>query len=185
MKKALVFIMMITITAGVAFAQVSEKKLSKAEKKAARKEKEEKQLQQIIALLHSQHWVLEANTLYDRQNQSYQINPTTNFVIVKGESGAIQLSFNQVVGWNGVGGITLDGKVLDYEVDLGKKGNAPQVTLRFQGNAGVGSARIFLTVNSSGQATARYTGDHGQLITFAGQLVSLQNSRVYKGMSLF
>ncbi len=185
MKKIILFMLLGAFMSTFAYAQVSEKKLSRAEKKAARKAKEEAQIQEMLALLQSKHWVLEANTLYNRQNQAFQINPTLNFVGVNGDNGAIQLSLGNVMGWNGVGGVTLDGQILDYQVQAGKNNQAPQVTMRFRGNAGVGSARIVITVNASGQATAKYTGDQGQRITFAGQLVSLANSSVYKGQSLF
>lgn len=185
MKKVVVLLLMIAISAASTFAQVSEKKLSKAEKKAMRKEKEEKQLEEITTMIHAKAWVIEAHTVYDRTNRSYQINPTLNFVGVNGDEGAIQLGFDGVSGWNGIGGITLDGKITDYEIKEGKQGQAPTLTLRFQGRAGIGSARIIITVNSSGQATARYTGDHGDRVTFAGQIVPLAESRVYKGQSFF
>ncbi len=185
MRKIILLMLLGVMTVSFTYAQVSEKKLSKAEKKAARKQKEEEQMKQIIALLQSQHWVIEATTVYNRKNVPFQLNPTLNFFGVKGNTAALQLGFDQLVGWNGVGGITLAGKVVNYKLDTGKKGNTPQVTLRFQGNAGVGSAQVYVTVNASGQATARYIGDQGQRVTFSGQLVSLANSTVYKGQSLF
>ena len=185
MKNIVVILMMIVLSTTSTFAQISEKDLSRAEKKALRKEKEEKQMEEIIQLLHSKAWVIETHTVYDRYNQSYQMNQTLNFIGVKGEEGAIQLSFDGILGWNGVGGITLEGKVTSYEVKEGKKGNTPQVNLRFQGKAGIGSARINITVISSGQATARYSGDQGDRLTFSGQLVAIGNSSVYKGQSLF
>jgi len=68
-----------------------------------------------------------------------------------------------------------------------KEGNGksgPTLNLRFQGR-GIGSAMINVTVNSSGQATARVNGDFGDRITFAGTIKALEESTVYKGQSLF
>ncbi len=160
------------------------KKPTKEEKKELRKQQQEENFQKIQAILESQQWIVEANMVFDRYNQSYQLNPTINFVGVDKKNGAIQLGFDGLVGWNGVGGVTLEGSVTKYELKENKKNSAPQVNLRFQGR-GTGSATIDISVNTSFQATARVNGDFGSRITFQGQLVPLEESRVYKGQSLF
>jgi hypothetical protein len=164
-----------------AFAQ-QEKKLSKKERKQQKKKEQEEQRQAILLLLNNKEWVIEAHTVFDRYNQSYQLNPSINFVGVKQQEGAIQLGFDGLIGWNGVGGVTIDGKVTKYEVEEGKE--SPSVVVRFQGR-GVGSATINVSVNTSGQARARVTGDFGERITFSGIIRSLEESIVYKGQSLF
>ena len=161
-----------------------QKKLSKKEKKELKARQLEEQKQAIIDLLESKSWVIEAHTVYDRYNQSYQLNPTINFVGVKNDEGALQLGFNGLIGWNGVGGVTIDGKVTRYEVKDEKKDKTPTVVLRFQGR-GIGSATINVAVNTSGQATARVSGDFGERISFSGLIKSLEESVVYKGQSLF
>ncbi len=161
-----------------------QKKLSKKEKKELKARQLEEQKQAIVDLLESKSWVIEAHTVYDRYNQSYQLNPTINFVGVKNDEGALQLGFNGLIGWNGVGGVTIDGKVTRYEVKDEKKDKTPTVVLRFQGR-GVGSATINVAVNTSGQATARVSGDFGERISFSGLIKSLEESVVYKGQSLF
>ncbi len=167
----------------ISFAQET-KKLSKKEKKELRKQQQLEQKKAILDLLISKQWVIEAHTVFDRYNQSYQINPSINFVGIKGEEGALQLGFNGLIGWNGVGGVTIDGSVTKYELKEGKENQSPAVNLRFQGR-GVGSATINITVNTSGQATARVSGDFGDRITFSGFIKSLDESVVYKGQSLF
>lgn len=161
-----------------------QKKLSKKERKELKKKQQAEQKQAIILLLNSKAWVIEAHTVFDRYNQSYQINPSINFVGVKGEEGALQLGFNGLIGWNGVGGVTVDGNVTKYEIKEGNEKSSPAVNLRFQGR-GVGSATISVTINTSGQATARVNGDFGDRITFSGIIKPLAESTVYKGQSLF
>ncbi len=172
-----------TISVDISVAQ-EKKKLSKKEKKELKKELELEKRKAIMELLLSQEWIIEAHTVYDKHNQSYQISPTTNFVCIKGEDGIIQLGFDGLIGWNGVGGITLDGKVTSYKIIEGKKNNNPSINLRFQGR-GVGSANINITVNSSSQANAKVSGDFGDRVTFSGVLKSKDESAVYKGQSLF
>ena len=173
----------IIITINTSVAQEN-KKLSRKEKKELKKQKQAEQKKAILELLESKTWVIEAHTVFDRYNQSYQINPTINFVGINGEEGALQLGFDGLIGWNGVGGVTIDGSVTKYEIKEGKESGSPSVNLRFQGR-GVGSATINITVNSSGQANARVSGDFGDRITFSGMIKSIEESAVYKGQSLF
>jgi hypothetical protein len=174
---------MFLVNTNYIFAQ-EEKKLSKKERKELKKQQQIEKKQAIMALLDSKSWVIEAHTVFDRYNQSYQLNPSINFVGIKDDEGALQLGFNGLIGWNGVGGITVDGSVTKYEIKEGKADTGPTVNLRFQGR-GIGSATINLTINTSGQATARVSGDFGDRITFSGMIKSLEESNVYKGQSLF
>jgi len=183
MKFLAIWVIIFTASTTFSFAQ-QEKKLSKKERKELRSQQLAEQKEAIVALLNSKAWVIEAHTVFDRYNQSYQLNPTINFVGVNGDEGALQLGFNGLIGWNGVGGVTVDGKVTKYEVKEGKPNSGPTLVLRFQGRA-MGSATISVTVNTSGQATARVNGDFGDRITFSGMLKSLEESTVYKGQSLF
>ena len=159
-------------------------KLSRKERKELKKQEQIAQKKAILDLLYKKAWVIEAHTVFDRYNQSYQLNPTINFVGVNGDEGAMQLGFDGLIGWNGVGGVTIDGKVTKYEIKEGKENQSPTANLRFQGR-GVGSASINISVNTSGQATARVSGDFGDRITFSGIIKSLEESSVYKGQSLF
>ncbi|NJN26288.1 MAG: DUF4251 domain-containing protein [Cyclobacteriaceae bacterium] len=159
--------------------------------KISKKERKELELQQQIAqkkamldLLESQEWVLEAHTVFDRYNVSYQINPTINFVGIQGTNGVMQLGFDELIGWNGVGGVTIQGNVTKYELKAGKAKGNPVVTLRFQGR-GMGAATLAISVNPTGQAMAKVNGDFGDRIIFSGIIKALSESAVYQGSSLF
>lgn len=173
----------VLIFSSASFGQESHK-LSKKERKELKKKEQLEQKRALLELLHSREWVIEAHTVFDRYNQSYQLNPSINFVGVKGNEGALQLGFDGLIGWNGVGGVTIDGTVTQYEVKEGKENQSPSANIRFQGR-GVGSASINISLNTSGQATAKVSGDFGDRITFSGMIKPLDESVVYKGQSLF
>lgn len=183
MRFLIICIGLLFVTSNALFAQETQK-LSRKERKELKKQQLLAQKKAILDLLYSKEWVIEAHTVFDRYNQSYQLNPTINFVGVKGDEGALQLGFDGLIGWNGVGGVTIDGNVTKYEIKEGKENQSPIANLRFQGR-GVGSATINITVNTSGQATARVSGDFGSRITFSGIIKPLDESVIYKGQSLF
>jgi len=134
-------------------------------------------------IFEEQSFVLEANTVYGKRGRSYIMNSTINFVKLDQGTGVLQLGFDQIVGWNGVGGITLDGRVRNYEVIKGTdKNKMPSVKFDMNG-ASVGWASVMITVNSSGMATAYVSGNFGERITFAGPLKDLKESSTYQGMT--
>ena len=140
-------------------------------------------IKKYTEIFEQKSFVLEANTVYSKRGESFQMNSSINFVKLEKGVGVLQLGFNQLVGWNGVGGITLDGNVSNYEVDKGDGTKMPSVSFNMNGTTGGGTVRI--NVNSSGMATATVDGNFGDRITFSGPLKSLKESSVYQGTTLF
>ena len=135
-------------------------------------------------LFEQKSFVIEANTVYSKKGRSFQMNSSINFVKLNEGTGVLQLAFNQIVGWNGVGGITLDGKVRNYKINKGDGSKMPSVQFDMNGTLGWGTVRI--SVNSSGNARATVDGGtSGDRITFSGQLVPLKESGTYQGQTLF
>ena len=165
------------------------KDLSKEEKKALRKAKKEEDkrkreeaLIEYEKIAEMREWVVEAYTVYNKQGQSYQMDPTINFVGVFKEETTVQLSFNGIMGWNGVGGITLDGKIGKYEYTC--DGKSVSIAMSAMGS-GLGNVEIYLTVSGDGNGRASVSGNWGDRITFQGKFVSLEESRVYKGSTTY
>jgi|LGVF01.1.fsa_nt_gb hypothetical protein len=133
-------------------------------------------------IFNDKSFVVEANTVYSKRGQSFQVNSTINFVRLKEGEGTLQLGFDQIVGWNGVGGITLDGKVRNYTVIEGDESKMPRVKFDMNGPS-IGWATVNITVNSSGMARATVDGNFGERITFSGPLKTLEESGTFKGMT--
>ena len=154
------------------------------EKKNERKGQEMAAIEKVNGLLMSKEWVLEAVTVQGKRGgQVYNLNPNLNFVSVNSEEEAIvQLSFNNLIGWNGVGGITLEGKIGKYEYSSDKK--SLNITMSAMGS-GLGVVDMFITVSGDGNGRASISGNWGDRITFQGKFVSLEESTVYKGTTTY
>ena len=60
---------------------------------------------------------MEADHVVFKYGNMAYVNSNTNFVSVKGDKAVVQVAFNiPVSGPNGIGGVTVDGSVSDYEV---------------------------------------------------------------------
>ena len=165
------------------------KNLTKEEKKAMRKAKKEEDkrkreeaLKSFEEYAENREWVVEAYMVFDKQGQSFQMDPSINFVSVAGEETVIQLSFNGIMGWNGVGGITLEGKIGKYEHSA--DGKSVSITMTAMGSA-LGIVDIFLSVTGDGNGRVTVSGNWGDRITFQGKFVSLEESSVFKGTTTY
>jgi len=189
-RKVIITTSLICLVIGfTTIAQDAESVDMKSMSKKERKEYKEKQAienkKKIIALLHSKSWVLEATSLQVKNGQTFQLQPTLNFVGADKEIVTVQLGSSFMLGPNGVGGITMDGKPSKYQVNEGKKPtSAVSLTMMVSGPA-MGTLSIFLTISTSGNATASMTDLHGQRLTYRGDFRSLAESRVFKGMTTF
>ena len=188
MKKIIVFLglvfCLVCIIDSNAQTSKEERKEAKAEKKVAKLKKDSIANSQLKALVMTQAFVLEANTLYARTGQSYILNSTTNFVGFDGKNSTIQLAFDQLVGWNGVGGVTLDGSITKMEILDNKKGLGFSVNVTVRQKAG-GIVTMIFRVSTDGNARVDMSGTFGEKLTYQGSIVSLAETNVYKGTTLY
>lgn len=181
-------IIVLLLFVGLSFSATTVNAQSKREQRKAerveRKEQEKQQLEanieKLLSLVEERQLVLEAHTIYDRRQNSYPVSPSTNFVAINGKYATIQIAFPGAIGRNGLGGVTIDGRVSSYEVSHKKK-NAP-ITINAQvSSATLGNSTLTLRIYDNGTARASIRGSFGSEISFAGNLVNLENTTVYKG----
>jgi hypothetical protein len=156
------------------------KKLQKEQKKADQAAEEERMSEVTNFMVHQQQFVLEADYLSDKYGQRVPVTPTINFVLVDSLVGTVQFGSAQAVGYNGVGGVTVDGRITKYEYSVvGKKEDSYSIRLILMSS--LGTYDITLMVNSQGYADAQIRGNWSGQLNYHGKLVPLTLSRVYKG----
>ena len=148
------------------------------EQKAAEMEVKFKGMQN---LLEDQSFVLEADYLgngYDR----HPVVSTLNFIMVDSSATIVQTGNNFGVGYNGVGGLTVEGKVSKYVIVRDKKRKSFTVTWNM--SSAVGFYNISMVVSASGRATATLTGNTSGRLVYDGWLVPASESRTYQGSKI-
>jgi hypothetical protein len=160
------------------------RRLQKEQRKAEQADELERMGKLTEYMVSSRHFVLEADFLSDRQGSRVPVEPTLNFIIVDSLNGTIQLGSAQTVGYNGVGGATVDGRISSYEYSaIGKNKNSYSVIMNFMSS--IGTYYITLMVNADGKTDASVRGNWSGVLNYHGQLVPLDESRIYKGYSTF
>jgi hypothetical protein len=108
----------------------------------------------------------------------------TNFISVKGNRAVVQISPSDfAAGPNGVGGVTVDGRISGQEYRVGKKGLA---TYSFS-VTGIGinaQIEIYLTPGTNQASATIYPNFNANTVWIQGNIVPYENSRVIEGSSL-
>ena len=188
MKKAITIIAALLI-AMAAYPQ--EQELSKREKKKLEKElrkeqaaKEGEMKAQVVALMvEYQRFVLEADMLRGKTGDQVQVSSNLNFIASDSITGVIQIGQNAYVGLNGVGGITVEGPVSNYKYTVNEKNGVFNVSYNLRSTTGTYDIRM--TIFPDGRADATVSSNWPGQLNYAGYLVPLAQSRVYKGSTTF
>lgn len=144
--------------------------MSREERKAYREKKLAEDHAITGAILEGKAWVLEAHTLQDLYGESYTISPNINFIGIEDDQLTVQLGPHHDVGYNGVGGITLDSRVSSYEISEGKRKNSGYTITLSLMNSLMGSSRIVVNVSPDDTASATLTTMEGERITYGAEL---------------
>lgn len=160
-----------------------QKKLAKEQKRAEQAEKRNEQAAIIKHLLDSQMFVLEADYISDGRGQRIQVISSINFVAIDSTLGLLQIGSPSGLGWNGVGGITVEGKISKYELKTieGKRGTSYALSIVVMSSIGIYDVHFRISPSGYSDATVRSTVS-GQL-KYSGHIVPISQSKVYKGLS--
>ncbi len=139
---------------------------------------------QAIAAVKNQDFVLEAQTVSFKNGASVFVNSNTTFISVKGDRAVVQISPSDFAsGPNGVGGVTVDGRISGQEYRVGKRG---QATYSFN-VMGVGinaQVEIYLTPGTNQASATVYPNFNSNTVWLKGNIVPYDNSNAIEGMSL-
>jgi len=168
-----------------AFAQeqvVSKKemrKLKRAIKKAEQAEYDRDMHQKASKAIEESTFVLKASTLYGRKGTSKMVSDDINFISVNGEEVVVQIAYSDLPGLNGLGGVTLKGRISGKELKTDRRGNT-YVNFHVMGIPLSADIRICLS-GGSNNADARInaTTSRGK-ITFDGKILPLEDAYVYQ-----
>lgn len=185
--KVINMLFVLLLVSVAAFAQET-KEDKKAAKKARKAEQERIALENTETLriiCATKMFVLEAQTLRGGSGMTFNLNPNTNFVGFDGENSTIQLSFNNLAGWNGVGGVTVDGKIVKFDIKAKEGKPGFNMDINVQNKGGGGLVIMSFRVSSDGNANVDMRGNWGERLSFQGRIVPLSQTTVYKGTPMF
>ena len=82
----------------------------------------------LDSMLNSRSFVLQANILENKYGDMVNVVPNLNFIQVTGSTGVLQTGSVSGTGFNGVGGVTAEGKLSSWSISK----NTKRMTLNVQ-----------------------------------------------------
>ncbi|MGE5406802.1 MAG: DUF4251 domain-containing protein [Methanosarcina sp.] len=154
-------------------------KLTKKEKKEARRAELYANYQAIDTLLQRKQFVLEADYLQGKYGSEIPVTSNLNFIRVDGSNAILQTGANTSFGYNGVGGVTAEGNLVNYRVSKDPK--RMSYVVMFTTTTHIGTYDVILRISADATARATITGLTNGSLTYRGNLVATYNSRTFKG----
>lgn len=156
-------------------------KLSREEKKEAKRDKDFYSFQVIDSMLLNKRFVLEADFLENKYGYRSPVMSNVNFVLVDSLRAVLQTGSNNLYGSNGVGGATAEGRVSALKITKNVKNLS--FLLRFTITSQIGIYDVSMSINVDKQARATISGTTSGTLTYVGRVVEINNSSVFKGMN--
>lgn len=156
-------------------------KLDRQERKEVRKAQMAANFYILDSLFHARNFVLVADYLKNQYGDMAPVSSMLNFIKINGNYGVIQTGSNFSRGYNGVGGVTAEGSVGNWEVFKDPKRFTHR--LRFSLITNIGHYDVTMIVSSDNRASATVTGLGRGRLTWDGHLETVGNSRVFKGQN--
>ena len=157
------------------------RKQEKAEKKLEKERILKQNLDSIRSMVQSKTFALEVNMLRGRHS-TINVLDANNFIKVNGDQVLIQTAFPHRFGFNGLGGITINGRITQY--DIFEDDNNVRINMQVS-TIELGHASLSITLNAPGNAWAYLRGNFGLQVSFNGQFAALDDTRQFEGMRLF
>jgi hypothetical protein len=156
-------------------------KLDRQERKEVRQAQRAANFYVLDSLLNARSFVLVADYLKNQYGDMVPVSSMINFIRIDGPTGVIQTGSNFSRGYNGVGGVTAEGSIGNWEVFRDAKRFSHRV--RFSILSNIGHYDVSMVVSSDNRASATVSGMWRGRLTWDGHLETVGNSRVFKGQN--
>jgi len=161
------------------YAQETKKNKESKSEKALRIEREYMATEKLI---DSSTFILSADFLSNNRGYRVMAEPLLNFIKLDSSQVVVQTGNNSGFGYNGVGGLTIQGKLTEKIVkkDLPHK----SFMVRMSISSYLGHYDVFMNITASGKAYATLSGNYRGKLTFEGRLYPLKGARAFQGSNL-
>lgn len=138
---------------------------------------------EALQALNGHKFVFEADMLVFKRGGTAHVMSNLNFVSLVDDKATVQVAPFDSGGPNGVGGVTVEGRVTNIEEKTDKRGNT-RLTMSVMGRGVFAAVDITLTYGSNNGMVTINPNLNSNRITLYGKIVPIEKSRVFKGMSL-
>lgn len=125
-------------------------------------------------------FVLEADEISFKRGNRVIVDPNRNYIAVTGDEAVVQIAPYNGGGPNGMGGITVEGRVSNMVSKTDKRGNQIY-TFSVNGTSVSSSVMVTLFKNSTKASAYISPNFNSQNVTLSGKIVDLESSNILFG----
>lgn len=139
---------------------------------------------EAMRAIDSMDFVFEADMLVFKRGGTARVYSNFNFVSVEGDQAMVQVSpVKSGGGQNGVGGVTVDGRITNVERRVDKRGNMT-LSINVVGRA-ISATVVFSVFEGTHDASVRISPTlNSNTITLYGKIVPREQSNIFRGIRL-
>ena len=139
---------------------------------------------QAIASLRNQDFVLLIDNVTFGNGNTVFVNSNVNFMSVRGDRAVVQISpSNFAPGPNGLGGVTVNGMISNYQIMTDKKGRL-NLTYNASGIGLNAQIEVYITPGSSDAQAIVYPNFNSNTLWVSGKIVPYESANIMEGNSL-
>ena len=157
-------------------------KLTKKQRKQLKAMMDSINFARAAAAMDNMDFVLRADRLLFKYGHTAYVNSVTNFISVSGDYATVQVAPFYGGGPNGVGGITLDGRVSNVKYETRKNGNW-SLSMSVMGSIISATLNIELYTGGNNAEVTITSNFRSSKITLIGTLTPPDDTYIYKGTS--
>ena len=157
-------------------------KLTKKQRKQLKAMMDSINFARAAAAMDNMDFVLRADRLLFKYGHTAYVNSVTNFISVSGDYATVQVAPFYGGGPNGVGGITLDGRVSNVKYETRKNGNW-SLSMSVMGSIISATLNIELYAGGNNAEVTITSNFRSSKITLIGTLTPPDDTYIYKGTS--
>lgn len=158
-------------------------KLTKKQRKQLKAMMDSINFARAAAAMDNMDFVLRADRLVFKYGHTAYVNSVTNFISVSGDYATVQVApFYGGGGPNGVGGITLDGRVSNVKYETRKNGSR-SLSMSVMGSIISATLNIELYTGGNNAEVTITSNFRSSKITLIGTLTPPDDTYIYKGTS--
>jgi hypothetical protein len=189
MKQALVIFMTIFSLSMYCQDEIMSKKelkeLAREQKRSEQERLKREHISIVKSILEKKHFVLEADYIDDGKGNRVPVSSTINFVVVDSSEAVLQLGSPYGHGWNGVGGVTVEGDVTKYDLNIIKGRRSTSYSLAVVIMSSMGIFDIHFNISETGMADATVRSTTSGQLRYSGMINQIKQSKVYKGATSY
>jgi hypothetical protein len=157
--------------------------LDKKEKKEARKAEALANFEFLNTLIMNRNFVIKADVLENKYGDRINVLPGLNFIKVDSTNAVLQTGSSTGTGYNGVGGVTAEGRINHWDVVRNYK--SLSYYLHFNVETSIGVYDVSMMLGSGDNVRATITGLTPGELVYDGHIETLYRSGIYKGQNSY